>query len=78
LRGLPQRVGITKRSAEYLLQFQPAYRHARHYIGWTRDDVDARIAQHLAGRGSPLVQAARAFKSSSRSRYSARGSSSGG
>jgi hypothetical protein len=39
----------------YVLHFDPAYKHARHYIGWTEgDDVTARIAVHLQGRGSPL------------------------
>jgi hypothetical protein len=38
-----------------VLHFEPAYRHARHYIGWARD-VDARLAEHLAGAGSPLIQ----------------------
>lgn len=41
----------------YVLHFDPPYRHAGHYIGWAQD-ADARIAQHLAGAGSPLVRAA--------------------
>jgi predicted GIY-YIG superfamily endonuclease len=41
----------------YVLHFDPAYRHARHYVGWAADP-DARIAAHLAGHGSPLVRAA--------------------
>lgn len=46
----------------YLLHFARPYpRDARagvqHYLGWARD-VDARLAEHLAGRGSPLVAAA--------------------
>jgi predicted GIY-YIG superfamily endonuclease len=41
----------------YVLHFEPAYAHARHYIGWARD-VDARVAEHPAGAGSPLVRAA--------------------
>ena len=40
-----------------MLHFEPAYRHARHYMGWA-DDVDARVAEHLAGAASPLVRAA--------------------
>jgi hypothetical protein len=43
----------------YVLHFEPAYRHARHFIAWAHD-VDARIAEHLAGSGSPLVRAAMA------------------
>ena len=35
-----------------------AYRHARHYVGWTAGDVDARLATHLQGAGSPLLRAA--------------------
>jgi hypothetical protein len=42
----------------YVLHFEPAYKHARHYIGWTADDVTARLAVHLQGRGSPLIRAA--------------------
>jgi predicted GIY-YIG superfamily endonuclease len=41
----------------YVLHFDPPYRHAGHYIGWAQD-ADARISQHLAGTGSPLVRAA--------------------
>jgi predicted GIY-YIG superfamily endonuclease len=42
----------------YVLHFEPAYCHARHYVGWTAGDVDARIATHLQGAGSPLIRAA--------------------
>lgn len=42
----------------YVLHFEPAYRHARHYVGWTAGDVDARLATHLQGAGSPLLRAA--------------------
>ena len=45
----------------YLLHFEPGLpngsRVVRHYLGWTEGDVDARVAEHLAGRGSPLVRA---------------------
>jgi hypothetical protein len=40
-----------------VLHFEPAYRHARPCIGWALD-VDARLAERLAGAGSPLVRAA--------------------
>jgi hypothetical protein len=43
-----------------VLHFEPAYRHARHYIGWTTGAVDARLQTHLEGRGSPLIRAAAA------------------
>jgi hypothetical protein len=41
----------------YVLHFEPAYRHARHYVGWAMD-VNVRVVEHLAGVGSPLVCAA--------------------
>lgn len=43
----------------YLLHFEPAFRHARHYIGFTPDDSAVRrITEHLRGIGTPLVRAA--------------------
>jgi predicted GIY-YIG superfamily endonuclease len=42
----------------YVLHFEPAYKHAQHYVGWTEGDVVERVAVHLRGRGSPLVRAA--------------------
>jgi len=45
--------------AVYVLHFDPPYRHARHYIGFTVEKTpDRRLWQHLNGRGSPLVKAA--------------------
>src|SRR5690349_14648889 len=46
----------------YLLHLEPglpvtANRVARHYLGFTHRDVRGRLAQHLQGRGSPLVAA---------------------
>lgn len=43
----------------YLLHFDPAYRHAAHYLGWAAS-IDRRVAEHLAGgaKSSPLVKAA--------------------
>lgn len=38
----------------YLLHFTVPYRHARHYTGWTAD-LDARLAEHAAGRGARLL-----------------------
>lgn len=43
--------------AVYVLHIEPPYRHAAHYIGFTTRP-DARVAEHLAGRGSPLIKAA--------------------
>ncbi|MEJ7810408.1 MAG: hypothetical protein WKG32_08345 [Gemmatimonadaceae bacterium] len=39
----------------YLLHFDRPLAHAKHYTGWTRD-LDARLAQHRAGRGARLVE----------------------
>ena len=41
----------------YLLHFDRSYRHARHYIGFTQN-LDQRLADHRAGRGSPVIAAA--------------------
>lgn len=45
----------------YLLHFDPPYRHAGHYLGYVQggpENVDRRLAEHIAGQGSPLVRAA--------------------
>ena len=39
----------------YLVHFSEPYRHARHYTGWTAD-LEARLAEHQAGRGARLLQ----------------------
>lgn len=44
--------------AVYVLHIEPPYKHAKHYIGFTTRSFEARIADHLSGRGSPLVKAA--------------------
>lgn len=41
----------------YLLHFSQPYHHARHYLGFTFD-LQARVATHRRGRGSPLIAAA--------------------
>lgn len=41
----------------YVAHIEPAYRHARHYLGWTADP-DGRWGTHLNGHGSPLIRAA--------------------
>jgi predicted GIY-YIG superfamily endonuclease len=38
----------------YLLHFDEPYKHAKHYLGWTRD-LDARLADHRAGSGARLL-----------------------
>ena len=39
----------------YLLHFDRPYRHARHYTGWTGDDMLDRIERHAIGRGARLM-----------------------
>ncbi len=39
----------------YLLHFDAPYRHARHYLGST-SDLEARLAEHAAGRGARLLE----------------------
>lgn len=39
----------------YLLHFSRRYKHAGHYLGWTRD-LDRRVRRHLDRHGSRLVQ----------------------
>jgi predicted GIY-YIG superfamily endonuclease len=43
----------------YLLHFSEPYQHARHHSG-TAADLPARLAEHEAGRGSRLLQVAKA------------------
>lgn len=33
------------------------YKHAQHYLGWTERSVLDRLAEHVSGHGSPLVNA---------------------
>lgn len=49
--------GREQRGTAYLLHLVPAYRHARHYLGWTTDLL-ARVAEHQTGRGARLVEVA--------------------
>lgn len=39
----------------YLLHFERPYRHARHYLGYA-NDIEARLAEHRAGRGARLIE----------------------
>lgn len=41
----------------YLLHFEPAYKHARHYLGFS-EDVLRRVAEHYNGTGARLTQVA--------------------
>lgn len=45
----------------YVLHFDPPFKHARHYIGYTPDETaERRVREHVQGlaAGSPLVKAA--------------------
>jgi hypothetical protein len=41
----------------YLIHFDPPYKHAKHYLGWTAN-LGARLNDHAAGNGSRLCQVA--------------------
>jgi nicotinamidase-related amidase len=45
--------------AVYLLHFDPPYKHAKHYLGFS-EDIPGRIRAHVTRNGSPLVAAAKA------------------
>jgi hypothetical protein len=39
----------------YQFHFDQRYEHAGHYTGWA-EDLDHRVAEHLAGRGARLIE----------------------
>jgi predicted GIY-YIG superfamily endonuclease len=39
----------------YLIHFNRAYKHARHYLGFT-ENLDKRITDHLCGMGARLME----------------------
>jgi predicted GIY-YIG superfamily endonuclease len=41
----------------YLVHFDRPYRWARHYVGYTEDNVTRRLDEHRAGTGSRLLAA---------------------
>lgn len=43
----------------YLLHFDPPYKHARHYVGYT-EHLDVRVEQHRNGTGANLTAVASA------------------
>jgi predicted GIY-YIG superfamily endonuclease len=45
-------------STIYLLHFEPAYKHARHYLGFTDNGVEPRVEEHRKGQGARLTQVA--------------------
>ena len=51
----PTRYGTGVPGVVYLLHFDKPYQHARHYTGWTGDDMLTRIECHAAGRGARLM-----------------------
>lgn len=44
--------------AVYLLHFSKPLKHARHYCGYTKADVETRVADHRAGTGARLCAVA--------------------
>jgi predicted GIY-YIG superfamily endonuclease len=46
---------MTTTGIVYLLHFDQPYKHARHYLGWTDHDLDARLARHARGDGARLL-----------------------
>jgi len=39
----------------YLIHIEPAYKHAKHYLGWS-PEIDARFNAHVAGKGARLTE----------------------
>jgi hypothetical protein len=41
----------------YLLHFDPPFKHAQHYVGYTgRDEVASRVFEHQTGQGAVLTR----------------------
>jgi hypothetical protein len=49
------RKSLAHSTTVYLIHFNKAYRHARHYIGFTTN-LDKRITDHLCGMGARLME----------------------
>src|SRR5262249_51267783 len=45
---------MSKSGTVYLIHFSEAYRHAKHYMGFT-DDLDGRLERHASGQGARLL-----------------------
>jgi predicted GIY-YIG superfamily endonuclease len=45
----------------YLIHFNHAYKHARHYLGFS-ENLDKRITDHLCGMGARLMEVVTAAK----------------
>ena len=51
---------MSRKGSIYLLHFDSRYRHAGHYIGWTKERIPrARIDAHRAGTGARLTRVLR-------------------
>ena len=46
-------------SKVYLIHFDKPLKHARHYLGYSKDDVRGRVQKHRTGNGARLMEAAR-------------------
>ena len=55
--SLPQE--IPPGSKVYLIHFDKPLKHARHYLGYSKDDVRGRVQKHRTGNGARLMEAAR-------------------
>lgn len=40
----------------YLIHFAAPFKHAKHYLGWTEGDLNARIDRHRSGAGAKLLR----------------------
>jgi predicted GIY-YIG superfamily endonuclease len=60
-RASVQQLMIDTKGIVYLLHFDPPYKHARHYLGWTTDleHFQKRLENHRKGYGAHLTVAAR-------------------
>jgi predicted GIY-YIG superfamily endonuclease len=41
----------------YLIHFDKPFKHASHYIGWAKRDLEQRMKHHRSGTGSKLMKA---------------------
>ena len=56
--SLPQDGALTG-SKVYLIHFDRPIKHARHYLGYSKNDVRGRVQKHRAGNGARLMEAVR-------------------
>ena len=55
--SLPQ--DIPPGSKVYLIHFDTPLKHAKHYLGYSKNDVRGRVQQHRTGQGARLMEASR-------------------